>query len=356
MGDGVRFTLRALADALGATLDGDPAAVVSGVAPLESAGPEDISFLTDSRYLAAARASRAGAFLVPDGAPSLSAPVLRATAPRLALIRLLRLFHPEESVRPGIHPRAAVAVEAYVDPSASVGAFAVIEANAVVRAGVQVFPFVYVGAGAEIGEDARLYPHVVVLDRVRVGRRVIVHPGAVLGADGFGYAPDAGTYRKIPQVGGVVIEDDVEIGANTTIDRSTIGDTVIRRGTKIDNLVQIAHNVLVGADSIIAAQAGVAGSSRLGSGAMLGGQAGVSDHVTLGDGVVLAAGAAAIDDIPEGGRYLGFPARPAFEGKRIWILEARLPELVRRVRDLERRLEAIEQRTRESSPRDREPR
>ena len=356
MGDGARFTLRALADALGATLDGDPAVVVSGVAPLESAGPEDISFLTDSRYLAAARASRAGAFLAPDGAPPLSAPVLRATAPRLALIRLLRLFHPEESVHPGIHPRAAVAAEAYVDPSASVGAFAVIEANAVVRAGVRVFPFVYVGAGAEIGEDTRLYPHVVVLDRVRVGRRVIVHAGAVLGADGFGYAPDSGAYRKIPQVGGVVIEDDVEIGANTTIDRSTIGDTVICRGTKIDNLVQIAHNVLVGADSIIAAQAGIAGSSRLGSGAVLGGQSGVSDHVTLGADVALAAGAGAIADIPDSGRYLGLPARPALQGKRIWILEARLPELVRRVRDLERRLEAMEQRTRESSPRDRESR
>ena len=356
MGDGVRFTLRALADALGATLDGDPAAVVSGVAPLESAGPEDISFLTDSRHLAAARASRAGAFLVPDGAPPLSAPALRATAPRLALIRLLRLFHPEESVPPGIHPRAAVAAEAYVDPSASVGAFAVIEANAVVRAGVRVFPFVYVGAEAEIGEDTRLYPHVVVLDRVRVGRRVIVHAGAVLGADGFGYAPDSGAYRKIPQVGGVVIEDDVEIGANTTIDRSTIGDTVICRGTKVDNLVQIAHNVLVGADSIIAAQAGIAGSSRLGSGAVLGGQSGVADHVTLGDGVVLAAGAGAVSDIPDSGRYLGRPARPALEGKRIWILEARLPEIVRRVRDLERRLEVMEQRTQESSRREREPR
>jgi UDP-3-O-[3-hydroxymyristoyl] glucosamine N-acyltransferase len=341
MGDGVRFTLRALAEALGAVLDGDPDVVVSGVAPLENAGPEHISFLTDGRHLAAARASRAGALLVGAETPALPAPLLRVAAPRLALIDLLRLFHEERPAPAGIHPAAVVANGAWIDPTASIGAYAVIEEGAIVRARVRVFPFAYVGHAAEIGEDSTLYPHAVVLERVRIGRRAIIHAGAVLGADGFGFVPEAGAWRKIPQIGSVVIEDDVEIGANTTIDRSTTGDTVVGRGTKIDNLVQIAHNVQVGADSVIAAQAGIAGSSRLGRGNVLGGQVGVGDHLVLGDDVVLGGAAGVVVDLPEGGRYLGYPARPAAEAKRIWVLESRLPELMRRIRELERRLDTL---------------
>ena len=332
MGDGARYTLRALAEALGVPLEGDPDVVVSGVAPLESAGPEHISFLTDGRHVTAARA---------DAAP-LPAPVLRAAAPRLALVRLIELFAVEEPAPTGTHPTAVVEAGAHVDPSASIGAYAVVEPKAVVGAGVRVGPFVYVGRGAEIGAETILHARVVVLDRVRIGRRVIVHAGAVLGADGFGYASDAGRYRKIPQIGGVLIEDDVEIGANTTIDRSTVGDTVIGRGTKIDNLVQIAHNVHVGADSIIAAQSGVAGSSRLGRGVVLAGQVGVGDHVTIADGVVLAGQAGVIGDLREPGTYLGYPARPAGQTRRVWAVTAKLPELARRVRELERRLERFE--------------
>lgn len=342
MSDGARFTLRALAEALGAALEGDPDVVVSGVAPLESAGAEHISFLTDGRYVAAARASRAGAFLAAADAPPLPAPVLRAAAPRLALVRLLELFASEEPAPTGVHPTAVVEAGAHVDPSASVGAYALIEPKAVVGAGARIGPFVYVGRGVEIGADTILYARVVVLDRVRIGRRVIVHAGAVLGADGFGYAPDAGGYRKIPQIGGVVVEDDVEIGANTTIDRSTVGDTVIGRGAKIDNLVQIAHNVRVGADSIIAAQAGIAGSSRLGRGVVLAGQVGIADHVAIGDGVVLGAQSGVISDLPEAGQYLGSPARPVGEARRTWAVIVKLPELARRVRELERRLERLE--------------
>lgn len=344
MGDGLRFTLRGLAEALGAALEGDPDVVVSGVAPLESAGPEHIAVLSDRRYLAAARASRAGALLVGEDAPPLTTPVLRARSPRLALIDLLKLFHPAPAPAAGVHPTALVAAGAAVDPSASVGAFVVVEAGARVRAGARLFPFVYVGPGAEIGEESTLYPRVVVLDRVRVGRRVIVHPGVVLGADGFGYAFDGRVHRKIPQVGGVVVEDDVEIGANTTIDRSTVGDTMIARGTKIDNLVQVAHNVRVGEDSVIAAQCGIAGSSRLGRRTVLGGQVGVADHVSIADEVVLAAQSGVIADIPEPGRYLGYPARPLMEARRVWALSLKLPQLARRLRELRRRVERVERR------------
>jgi UDP-3-O-[3-hydroxymyristoyl] glucosamine N-acyltransferase len=342
MGDGARFTLRALAEALGAGLEGDPDVVVSGVAPLEHAGPEHVSFLTDGRYLAAARSSRAGAFLAGPEAHGLPATVLRVAAPRLALVALLRLFEEARPAPAGIHPAAVIANGAFVDLAASVGAYAVIEEGAIVRARARVMPFAYVGHAAEIGEDSTLHPHAVVLERVRLGRRVIVHAGAVLGADGFGFVPHGGGWLKLPQIGGVVIEDDVEIGANTTIDRSTMGDTLVRRGTKIDNLVQIAHNVEVGADSVIAAQAGIAGSTRLGRHVVVGGQVGIADHLAIADEVVLAAQTGVIADVPAPGHYLGTPSRPLLEAKRIWVLESRLPELVRRVRKLERRLAALE--------------
>src|SRR5512145_1322904 len=240
------LTLAQIAAALGATLEGDPSRVLSGVAPLDTAGPADVSFVTDLRYAGAAQSSRAGAFLAPPGVSGLPAPVLRIAAPRLALIDLIGLFHPSASPAPGVHQTAVVAADARVAPTASVGALTVVEAGAEIGAGARLHPLVYVGPGAVIGEETVLYPHVVIREGVRLGRRVIVHAGAVIGADGFGYAFDGARHRKIPQVGGVWIGDDVEVGANTTIDRATLGETVVRQGTKIDNLVQVGHNVEIG--------------------------------------------------------------------------------------------------------------
>ena len=237
------FTLGELAEVLQARLDGDPGRVVTGVAPLESAGPDQISFLTDLRYRGAADTSRAGAFLVPRDVRDLPAPTLGCDAPQQALIQLLRLFHPPVPTPAGVDRTAVVAPEARIDPSASVGPLCVVESRAVIGPGARLHALVYVGPGVEIGDDTVVYPHVSLREGVRVGRRVIIHPGAVLGADGFGFAFDGTAHRKIPQVGGVLIEDDVEIGANTTIDRATFGDTIVGRGTKIDNLVQIGHNV-----------------------------------------------------------------------------------------------------------------
>ena len=251
------FTLGELAEVLQARLEGDPARVVVGVAPLDSAGPDDISFVTDTRYHDAARASRAGAFLASPEASGLPAPTLRCAAPQQALIDLIRLFHPLVPAPPGVDRTAVVAADARVDATASVGALCVIESRAVVGPGVRLHALVHVGTGVEIGEGSVIYPHVSLREGVRLGRRVIIHPGAVLGADGFGFAFDGSAHRKIPQVGGVLIEDDVEIGANTTIDRATFGDTIVRRGTKIDNLVQIGHNVITGKNCIIVAQVGI---------------------------------------------------------------------------------------------------
>jgi UDP-3-O-[3-hydroxymyristoyl] glucosamine N-acyltransferase len=335
------FTLGQLAQALGATLEGDPRRVVTGVAPLESAGPDQVSFLTHARYHEAARASRAGAFVASPDAAGLPAPVLRVPAPQQALVDLLNLFHPPAPVLPGVHPTAVVAGDARLDATAAVGAHAVVEAGARIGPRVRIGPLVYVGPGVEIGEDSALGPHVALLEGVRVGRRVVIHPGAVLGADGFGFAFDGTQHRKIPQTGGVLIEDDVEIGANTTIDRATFGDTIVRRGTKIDNLVQIGHNVEVGEHSILVAQVGVSGSSRLGRGVVLAGQVGVADHVTIGDGTLVGAQGGVPSSLEAGGKFLGTPVRPMLEAKRIMAAEARLPGLLRRVRALERALETL---------------
>jgi UDP-3-O-[3-hydroxymyristoyl] glucosamine N-acyltransferase len=338
------FTLGELAEALQVQLDGDPTRVVTGLAPLEAAGPADISFLTDLRYRNAARASKAGAFLAPLDVADLPGPTLHSARPELALIELIRLFHPAVATPAGVDRTAVVAADAEVDPTAAVGPLTVIESRAVIGPGVRLHALVHVGVGVQIGEGSVVYPHVSLREGVRVGSRVVVHAGAVLGADGFGFAFDGSAHRKIPQVGGVVIEDDVEIGANTTIDRATFGDTIVRRGTKIDNLVQIGHNVEIGEHSLLVAQVGVSGSTRLGRGVVLAGQVGVADHVTLGDGVVAAAQSGIPSDVEAGARVFGTPARPLAQARRIMVAQGRLPELLQRVRTLEQRLEQLAQR------------
>ncbi len=344
MAMGAGFTLRELARALHATLEGDAAAIVIGVAPLESAGPDQISFLVDARYVEAAKASRAGAFLAGPEVSGLPAPVLRVPAPQQALIELLTLFHPPAEAVAGVAPSAVVARDASVAPTATVGALAVIESGAVIGPHVRIGPLAFVGAGAEVGEASVVHARVAVCARVRLGKRVVVHPGAVIGADGFGYAFDGEAHRKIPQVGSVVVEDDVEIGANATVDRATLGQTIIRRGTKIDNLVQIGHNVEIGEHSIIVAQVGISGSCRVGRGVVLAGQVGVADHLTIGDGAVVAAQSGLARDVAPGEKVFGTPARPLIEAKRIFVLEGELPELARRLRSAERRLAQLEAR------------
>ena len=342
MSAGAGFALGRLAQALDATLDAHPERLVTGVASLASAGPDDLAYVGDRGHLEPARASRAGAFIAPLDVTGLPAPVLRCREPRLALAAALKLFHPAVEAVPGIDGSARVAPGARVDPTASVGALAVVEAGASIGPRARIGPLVWIGPDVTIGEDSMLFPHVAVYGGCRVGRRVIVHAGAVIGADGFGFVPGAGGPVKIPQVGIVVVEDDVEIGANSTIDRATLGETVIGRGTKLDNLVHIAHNVALGPRCVLAAQVGIAGSSTLGRDVMLGGQAGVADHVQIGDAAMLAAGAAVMRDVPAGQRFAGRWARPATLAHRIWVAESHLPELLRTVRALERRLAALE--------------
>jgi UDP-3-O-[3-hydroxymyristoyl] glucosamine N-acyltransferase len=337
-----QFTLGAVAAALGATLEGDPSRIVTGVAALEAARGTDVSFFIDPRYREAARSTRAAALLVALDAHSTGPALLRVKQPQQALIQLLRLFHPRAASAPGVHPSAVVAGGARIDPTASVGALAVVEPGAVIGADVRIHALAYVGPDVEIGDGSEVHARVVLGAGVRLGRRVVVHPGAVIGSDGFGYAFDGRAHQKIPQIGTVVIEDDVEIGANTTIDRGMLGVTIVRRGTKIDNLVQIGHNVDIGAHAILVAQVGISGSCRLGDGVVLGGQVGIADHVTVGAGAMIGAQSGVPSDVEPGAKLLGTPARPIMQAKRIYLSETKLPDLGRTLRDLERRVARLE--------------
>lgn len=336
--------LGVLAERIGCRLEGDGGIEVIGVRALEEAGPADLTFVTDARRIAQLQASRAGAVILPESVSALDRPALRTSNPYLALARALAAFHPADRLVPGIHATAVVAADARVDAGASIGPFCVISSGAEIGAGTLMDAQVFVGANVGIGRDCRVFPQVTLRERTQLGDRVTVHAGAVIGADGFGYAREGARYVKIPQVGRVILEDDVEIGANVTIDRATLGATRIGRGTKIDNLVQIAHNVQVGEDTVIVAQVGISGSSQIGRRVTLAGQVGVVDHVRIGDNVVVGAQSGVTKDIPEGAIVLGSPAVPHLEFKRLLAATARLPQLGKTLRALEERLRALEAR------------
>jgi len=333
-----------LAERLGCKLEGDAGIEIRGVRGLEDAGPEDLTFITEERYLARLRDTPAAAAIVAEGLPAPGRPALRTSNPYLALARALAVFHPTASAPSGVHPTAVVAADARIDPQASIGPLCVVQAGVEIGPGTVLEAQVFVGANSRVGRECRIFPQVTLRDGTWLGDRVTVHSGAVVGADGFGFARDGARYVKIPQVGRVVLEDDVEIGANTTIDRATLGETRIGRGTKLDNLVQIGHNVRVGGDTVIAGQVGISGSTRIGSRVTLAGQAGVVDHVSIGDDVIVGAQAGVSKDIPAGSIVLGSPAIPHREFKRQVAAVARLPELVKVLRGLESRLKALEER------------
>ena len=337
-------SLGELARLVGGDLEGDPSLEIRGFASLESASPGDLSFVAADRHLAAARRSAASALIAPPGLDLGGRPVIRVAQPYAAIAAVVRVFFPEPVLAPGVHPSAHVADSARVSSGATVGAFTVVGERSVVEEGAVLHSHVFVGPDCRVGERSVLHPHVVLRERVALGRRVIVHPGSVLGADGFGYVFDGQAHRKIPQVGRVVVEDDVEIGANVTVDRATFGETVIGRGTKIDNLVQIGHNTVIGADSIIVAQTGISGSCRIGRGVVLGGQVGITDHVTVGDGAQIASQSGLHRDVPAGAGVIGTPAMPADVGLRAMAAFGRLPDLLRDVRALGRRMAALERR------------
>ncbi len=334
-------TLGQIAALLGGQLHGDPDLAITGPTGLEDAVAGSMVRVDHPKHLAAALASEATALLCRPDLEGVTKPSVRVDHPKVAFARLLAAFDPE--TRPvGIHRTAVLAPDVVLDVDCAVGAYAVIGAGTRLGKGVAVHSHVSIGAGCEIGEGSVLFPGAVLYDRTVIGARVRIHSGAVIGADGFGYEPTPTGLLKIPQIGRVRIEDDVEVGANSTIDRATTGETVIGAGSKIDNQVQVAHNVRTGRYCILVSQVGVAGSTRLGNGVVLGGQAGVKDHVEVGDGVQAAGRSGIWGDQPAGAKVAGHPARPYREEMRINGALTQLPELLKRVKELERRLAAVE--------------
>jgi UDP-3-O-[3-hydroxymyristoyl] glucosamine N-acyltransferase len=343
-GKAIEVRLGELAERLGCRLEGDGGLELFAVRSLKEAGPNDLSFVTREAYVSRVKDSAAGAVILAEGWPQIDRPALRTPNPHLALARALSIFHPEPVPVPGIHPTAVTAAGARVASDACIGPLCVLGPGAEVGPGTVLEAQVSVGASVRIGAQCRIYPHVTLRDDVVLGDRVIIHSGTVIGADGFGYARDGHRHVKIPQVGRVVIEDDVEIGANVCIDRATLDETRIGRGTKIDNLVQIGHNVRIGSDTVIVGQVGISGSVRIGSRVTLAGQAGVVDHVQIGDDVIVGAQAGVTKDVPSRSIVWGSPAIPGHKIKRQMAAIARLPELRKAVRTLEERLAALEAR------------
>jgi UDP-3-O-[3-hydroxymyristoyl] glucosamine N-acyltransferase len=336
-------TLAELAAEIGGVVTGDGSMVIRGVAGIREAQPGEITFLANARYESHMAETRASAVICVRGTESCAIPMLQVDNPYLAFQRAVRVFRPDlYRPEPGIHASAVLSPGVVLGREVSIGAHCVVEAGAVLGDRVVLMPGCFVGTKAMVGDETFVYPHVTVREECVVGRRCILHSGVVIGGDGFGYAFDAGRYHKVPQVGNVVVGDDVEIGANTTVDRATTGSTRVGEGTKIDNLVQIGHNVVIGRHCIIVAQVGIAGSTELDDFVTLGGQAGVAGHIRIGEHAMVGGQSGVTKSVPAHATVTGYPAisHPIF--KRLQAFIQRLPQLFQRTKDLEQRVGELE--------------
>ncbi|MDA8099648.1 MAG: UDP-3-O-(3-hydroxymyristoyl)glucosamine N-acyltransferase [Nitrospiraceae bacterium] len=330
--------LKDLADRLKADLSGPGDMEITGVAGIAEALPGDITFLADPKRIKDLERTKASAVIVPRGVEGLAPATLTVRNPRLAFARALEVFYVKQAVPAGVSDRAVIGKNVTLGKDPTVHAGAVVGDDARIGDRVVLHPGVVIGTGVVIGDDCILYANVSIREGVRIGNRVILHAGAAIGGDGFGFVTDEGRHHKIPQVGGVIIEDDVEIGSNSCVDKATLGNTVIKQGTKIDNLVQVAHNVTIGEHSLLASQVGIAGSTTLGRYVVMGGQAGAGDHLTIGD-QVMAGGRAAINSNIEPGKIVaGHYAMPLRDWLKIQAVLPKLPEMRRQIAALERRL------------------
>lgn len=338
------ITLKEIHQLVGGTIYGDERATVSELAGLREANPKALSFIAQEKAMKVTEHLRAGALLVHRHLSDLAIPQIVVSNPLLAFAQVAQRFFVPPAAPRGIAENLIQGADVRIGPDPSIWPFVTLGDRATIGARVTLYPGVFVGSDSTIGDDSILYPNVVVREGCSLGARVIVHSGAVIGSDGFGYVQHQGRHHKIPQLGGVVIEDDVELGANVTIDRATLGSTVIKQGTKVDNLVQIAHNVSVGEHSIVVAQVGIAGSTSIGRHVMIGGQAGLADHLQIGDQVMIAARAGVNRSLEPNQIVSGAPVMPHEIWMKAQAVIPRLPELRQLVRSLEQRVATLEER------------
>ena len=342
------YRLAELAELVGGRTEGDGERSVAGIASLENASSSEISFVSNPKYKQAAAESQAGALLVNEPLPDVERDYLVVDNPYLALSKLLQLYHPAAEASPGIDRTAIVDDTARVDPTASIGPYSVVGPRSSIGAESRLGPHVVIGQDCAVGERSVIYPRVVLYDGTQVGNGCILHAGVILGSDGFGFAQAGGRHHKLAHVGHVVVEDDVEIGANSTVDRALMDETRIGAGSKIDNLVQVAHNVRLGRGCLLVSQSGIAGSSHLGDGVVVAGQSGISGHLKLGDGVQVAAKSAVFKSVDGGKTVAGIPAIDAATWRRQQAIAAKLDRLRKRLIELEKSLVASSNRESES--------
>ena len=331
--------LSQIAKWIGGSVVGDGQTVITGLCGIREASRGQLTFIANSKYEPLLELTKASAVITSKDVRSAPLPIIQSDNPSLAFAKLASLAHPEAEDHPqGISSKALIAKGVRIGKGAAVQAFAVIEEGAEIGDRSVIYSGCHIGRKTRIGNDCLIYPNVTVRERVEIGHRVIIHSGTAVGCDGFGFATVEGVHHKIPQIGIVVIEDDVEIGANVTIDRARFGKTIIGKGTKIDNLVQIAHNVVIGPNCIIVAQVGISGSTTLGKNVVLAGQSGVVGHITIGDNVMVGAQAGVSKSVPANSQVWGYPAKLLSRAKRVNAATQRLPELYQKVEELEKRV------------------
>lgn len=333
------LTLREIAAAVSGEIEGNADVQITGAAAIQAAGEGDITFIANVRYLKYLSTTKASALVLDPKTECANHPVIRHPNPYLAFAQVVDLLYPDiPLVEPGVDPKAVIEGNVTIDPTAGVGPLCHVRSDASIGKGTQLVSSVFIGRNVAIGENCLIYPGVRIMDGCKIGHNVIIHSSTVIGSDGFGFAQSESGLKKIKQIGWVEIEDDVEIGSNTSIDRGALGPTRIGRGTKIDNLVQIAHNVEIGRNCLIVSQVGISGSTKIGNGVILGGQVGLIGHVEIGDGVRVGAQSGVPKSIPAGKTVFGSPAREIMESKRIEAALTRLPELFKRVKKIEKKL------------------
>jgi len=331
------FTATEIAKHLDGEVLGDDSATLKGFAQADSAKPGDLTFAENEAFFAQAETSAATAIIADKRFSSTKKIVIRVANARVAFAKAMALFFPERTFVAGVHPTAVIASGVKIDPTAHVGPHCVIGERVGIGARTVLQGGNFIGEDSKLGDDVNLFPNVTVYPRTEIGQRVRIHANTVIGSDGFGYVQDGDVHRKVPQIGNVVIGDDVEIGAGVTIDRGALGSTVIGKGTKIDNLVQIAHNVEIGEGCLLISQVGIAGSSKIGNYVVLAGQTGVAGHLKIGNQVTVTAKSGVMYDIPDGEKWFGIPALPDKQGKRQILAVQHLPDLLRRVAKLEKK-------------------